>query len=194
MASSGIQFDLSQFQDGLRAKLRVTKKTEAEILNQAGGSVVANAIRLTKKASAADIRKTLQSNGTVFRLLQSPQMQSRLPKKLTGFTRGTHTRAQINAAATALIRARVSSRGYIAAGWFAALSTFRPGANRRLSAQGLAGQGRATRATPSRLIATFENHARGAGAVGAAALQQALNDEGQSVQSYAEKKLAQAWR
>ena len=194
MATSGIQFDLSTVQDGLRAKLRVTKKTEAEILNQAGGSVVANAIRLTKKASAADIRSVLQSNGTVFRLLQSPQMQRRLSKKLVGYTRGTHTRAQINAAAAQLIRLRVSSRGYIAAGWFPALATFRPGSRRRVSARGLAGQGRATRATPSRLVATIENFSRGAGAVGAAALQQALNEEGASMQDYAKKKLAAAWR
>ena len=194
MPSSGIKFNLGTFQAGLRAKLRVTKKAEADILNQAGGSVVANAIRLTKKASAADIRSTLQSNGTVFRLLQSPHMQRRLPKKLVGYTRGTHTRAQINAAATQLVRARVSSRGYIAAGWFPALAVFRPGTTRRASAKGLAGQGRATRATSGKLVATFQNFSRGANQVGAAALQQALDEEGRSMQSYANKKLAAAWR
>ena len=32
---AAIQFDLSGFQRGLRAKLAATKKTEAEVLNQA---------------------------------------------------------------------------------------------------------------------------------------------------------------
>ena len=163
-------------------------------INQAAGSTLANAIRLTKKASRAEIQDALQNNGTVFRLLQSPQMQRRLPKKLVGYTRGTHSRQQINEAAARLIRARVASRGYIAAGWFKALAVFRPGTKRKASAKGLAGQGKATKATPSLLVATFENHSRGAGEIGAAALQGALDNEGRSMAAYAERKLAAAWR
>ena len=194
MASSGCKFDLSTFRAGLRAKLKVTKKAEADILNRAGGSVVANAIRLTPRADPAKIEAELTTGGLAFRLLQSPRFQSRLPKKLQGFTKGTHTRAQLNAAAKQLVALRRRSANYIRAGWYPALRTFRPGVAGKVSEKGLASQGKATKATESRLVATFENHARGAGDVGAAALQQALDNEGRSMQSYAEQKLAAAWR
>lgn len=192
--ASGFKFDLTTFRAGLRAKLRVTKKTEAEILNQAGGSVCANAIRLTKGARKSDVEGQLSRNGLSFRLLQSPAMQRRLPKSLQGYTRGRHTRAELNEAARKLIALRGASRRYIAAGWFKALAVFRPGSSRRVSDKGLAGQGRARRATSSSLVATFENHSRGAGEVGAAALQQALDDEGRSMKAYGERKLAAAWK
>ena len=192
--ASGIKFDLSTFRAGLRAKLAVTKKTEAEILNQAAGSTLANAIRLTKKASKADIQNTLQSNGTAFKLLQSKRMQSRLPRRFQGYTRGTHRRAEIDDAAVRFIRARVASRGYIAAGFFKALAVFRPGSARRVSDRGLAGKGRASRATASRLVATFENFASGANTIAAPALQTALDNEGAQMQRYGEKMLSKAWR
>ncbi len=192
--ASGVTFDMSTFRAGLRVKLAVTKKTEAEILNQAGGSVLANAIRLTRKASNADIEAALGSNGLAFRLLQSPQMQRRLPRSLQGFTRGRHTRAEITDAARKLIQARARSRGNIAAGFFKALAVFRPGSARKVSGKGLAGQGRATRATASRLVATFENFAAGADTIAAPALQQSLNEEGGKMKQYGEARLAQAWK
>ena len=192
--ASGIKFDMTTFRAGLRAKLAVTKKTGAKVINQAAGSTLANAIRLTKKANAAEIRTSLQSNGTAFKLLQSPAMQSRLPRRFQGYTRGTHSRAEINDAATRFIRARAASRGNIAAGFFKALAVFRPGSARRVSDRGLAGKGRAKRATASRLVATFENFAAGADTVAAPALQQALDEEGVSMKTYGEARLAKAWK
>lgn len=190
--NSGLKFDVSTFREGLRAKLKVTKKTEAEILNQAAGSICANAIRLTKGAKKNTIVADLTSGGLAFRLLQSPRFQARMPKSVRGYTRGTHTRAEINAAAARFVRLRGSTVRYIVAGWFKALKVFRPNARRDASAKGLAGLGRATKATPGILAAVFENFSRGAGTVGAGPLQQALNEEGASMKKYAEKKLADA--
>ena len=192
--ASGCKFDLSTFRAGLRAKQRVTKQAGSEIINRASGSTIANAIRLTPRANPQAIKARLSTGGTAFKLLQSPAMQSRLPKRLQGFTRGTHTRAQLDAAAATLIRLSAASAGYIKAGWFNALAVFRPGSARHVSEKSLAGQGQASKATPGRLAATFSNFSRGADKVGVAALQQALNEEGESMKAYAEKKLAQAWR
>ena len=192
--ASGCKFDLSTFQRGLRAKQKATKKTGAEIINRACGSTLANAIRLTPRANPQAIKAQLSTNGTAFRLLQSPAMQGRLPKKLVGFTKGTHTRAQINAAAAKFIQLKAASSGYIRAGWFKALAVFRPGSARKVSSKSLAGRGRARKATPGRLSATFENFSRGVDKVGAAPLQRAMNEEGRSMLAYAAAKLASAWK
>lgn len=194
MPATGITFDTGAFRKGLRAKLAVTKKTEEQIINQAAGSVCANAIRLTKGAKKNEIIGDLTSNGLVFKLLQSPRFQARMPGYLKGFTRGTHTRAQINDAARVFVAQRARTIRYIAAGWFKALAVFRPASKRKVSDKGLAGKGTARKATERILEAVFVNFSRGAGEVGARPLQQALDEEGRSMQSYAEKKLANAWK
>jgi hypothetical protein len=187
MAATGIKFDLTTFRAGLQAKRRVTKKAEAEILNQAGGSICANAIRLTPKATAGKIKAELrQNNLAIYATL-------RRLKKAGISTRGM-SRARFAQEVTRTINKRAASARYIAAGWFKPLAIFRPGSARKVSDKSLAARSRATKATESSLAATFENHSRGASQVGAAALQQAMDEEGRSMKAYAEKKLAQAWK
>ena len=190
--SGDITFDLSTFRAGLRHKLSLTKKAEADVLNQAAGSICANAIRLTKGTKKNQVIGDLTSNGLVFKLLQSTRFQARMPKRFQGYTRGTHTRAQINQAAREFVKQRAATVKYIAAGWFKALMVFRPSVRRKVSAKGLAGKGRATKARPDILAAVFENFSRGAGEVGADALQQALNDEGRFMLGYGNKALTKA--
>jgi hypothetical protein len=192
MASTGITFDMATFRRGLDAKFKASKKAHADVLNQAGGSICANAIRLTKRASKPAIVRGLSTNGLAFKLVQSRSFRARLPRELQAMLAGKRTRAEINAAVTRFIALRAASRGYIAAGWFKGLAVFRPNSKRQVSEKGLAAQGRATKATTFSLVATFENHARGAAKVGMAPLQQAFDEEGRSMQSYAEKTLAAA--
>jgi hypothetical protein len=187
MATTGIKFDLTTFRSGLQAKRKATKIAEADILNQAGGSICANAIRLTPKATAGKIKAELSHNNlAVYATIR------RLKK--AGISQRGMSRARFAAEVTKTINKRAASARYIAAGWFKPLAVFRPNSKQKVSDKSLAGKSRATKATASSLAATFENHSRGASEVGAATLQQAMDEEGRSMKAYAEKKLAQAWK
>ncbi len=128
------------------------------------------------------------------RLLQSPSYQSRLPARLRGYTRGTHTKAEIDAAARQLVTLRRRSAGYIRAGWIKAAQDFGGAAKRKVSAKSFAALGRGTRATESRLAASGTNAATGALAVGSEPLRRALDFVGRDMIAYAERKLAKAWK
>ena len=192
--ASAFTFDAPAFQRGLRHKLSLTRRAAADVMNGAGRDVCLHSIKATPKANPAAIKAKLASNGTAFRILQSPATQSRLPKRLRGFTKGTHTRAQINAAAAALIAARRRSSGYIKAGWIKAAQAFSGAPSARVSSRGLASKGFGRRATANALAIEGANLARGAGSVGLPALQQALTVVGEKMQTYAPKKLAAPWR
>ena len=176
--------DTSLFSRALRQKARRSKQTIPQILNRAGGSVAANAINLTPAAVRTDIVANLTSGGKAFRLLQSPKYQHRLPKKFQGYTRGTHTRAQINAAVRSFVKSKAFSRNYIKAGWFVALKVFRPGSKRRYSEKGHAGEGKGKKATVLSAFASLENHSTGSAKVGFAALQEAVNKEAKFMLTY----------
>lgn len=192
--SASIKFDLAGFQRGLRAKLAATKRAEAEVLNQAAKNVCLRAIAYTPKADPAAIERELTKGGLAFRLLQSRSFQGRLPKSLRGFTRGTHSRKQLNDAVRKLVTLRRRSAGYIKAGWIKAAQEFGGAARGRVSEKSLAGRGYGVRATQGNLKAIGVNLARGAGTVGADALQKALNYVGKDMLSYAEKKIAGVWK
>lgn len=192
--NGGIKFDLSGFQAGLRRKLAATKRAVPEVLNQAAKNICLRAIAFTPKADPTAIERELTSGGMAFRLLQSRSFQGRLPKSLRGFTRGTHSRKQLNDAVRKLVVLRRRSAGYIKAGWIKAAQEFGGAARGRVSEKSLAGRGYGVRATQSSAKAIGANLARGASTIGADALQKALDYVGQDMTAYAEKKLAQPWK
>lgn len=192
--ASGIQFDRTGFHAGLQRKLAATKRAGPTVVNKAMGNVCLRAASFTPKADRAKIETELRTGGLLFKLLQSPTFQSRLPRKLRGFTRGTHTRAQIDAAATLLLRARNASVGAIRAGFVKAAQAFGMGQRQRVSARGNPGKSYGVRATSSQAVATAANLATGAVAVGSAPLAHAMEFVGKDLSDYAEKTLAQPWR
>ena len=192
--NGGIQFDMAGFQNGLRRKLAASRRAAPVVVNQAAKSVCLRAIAFTPKANPGQIEAELTNNGLAFRLLQSKSFQGRLPRKLRGYARGTHTRAQIDEAVRQLVALRRRSQSYIKAGWIKAAQAFGGAPSGRVSTRSLAGQGYGRKATEGNPEATGANLARGASKVGAGALQQALNFVGKDMLDYAERKLAAPWR
>ena len=192
--NGGVKLDMRAFNAGMRRKLAVTKRAVPVVVNQASKNVCLRAIAFTPKADPKQIEAQLTQNGFVFRLLQSKSFQARLPRKLQGFTRGTHSRAQINEAARQLVALRRRSVAYIKAGWIRAAQAFGGATSQQVSNRSLAGKGYGKRATESHPQAEGVNFARGASTVGAEALQQAVNFVGKDMADYAEKKLAAPWK
>lgn len=187
------KLDYTAFRRGLDAKLRVSKRDEADILNRAGRDVCLKSIKYMPRADAAEISAALKSNGLVFKLLQSPNFQHRLPRKLAGKAFAKRSRAELIADAKTLIASRRRSRAYIAAGWIKAAQTFGAAKNRKVSDRGEAGKGYGKRATAGNLAAMGANLATGAIKVGPPSLQQSLDEVGNDMKAYGERKLAGNW-
>ena len=189
-----VKLDMATFRAGVRHKLALSKRTEAEILNKAGRDISLRAIKYTPKADKGAVRANLTTNGTLLRILQSPRASDRLPRSLQGFTRGTHTKEAIDAAAARLLALRLRSIGYIKAGWIKAAQAFGGAKSRKVSSKGNAGKSYGIKATVYHLIATGENMATGAPKVGPAALQKSLDEVGRDMLSYAPKQIASHWK
>ena len=188
-----ITFDQSTFNAGLRRKLALTKKTEAEVLNHASRNVCLRAIQFTPAADKDAIQAQLASNGLVFKLLQSPAFQDRLPRKLAGKAFAKRSRAELIADAKTLIALRKRSIKNIAAGWIKAAQAFGGGKNRKVSDKGNTGKGYGKRAKENALEASGVNAANGAPKIGAKPLQEALNFVGKDMLTYMPKKIVKVW-
>ena len=193
MAKPVVTLDYASFRAGLRRRLDSTKRAVPVVVNKASKNVCLRAVQFTPKASAAKIRSDLTTNGLALRLLQSPAMQGRLPRKLQGFTRGTHTKAQLDEAARQLVGRAVQSVAYIKAGWVKAAQAFGGATRSKVSDKGLAGQSYGKPASVARPVAEGGNAARGAVKVGTPALQQALNFVGKDLVPDAQKTMATAF-
>lgn len=180
---TGVTFDLSTFREGLRAKLAVTKKTEAEVLNQAAKNICLRAVSFTPKANKGAIRA-----------LDVKIIAGAVAKKLRGGHGGKiGISGREFAARIKKERARrIRSVAYVSAGWVKAGQGFGGGLKKKVSAKGNAGKSYGKKATDSTLAAIGANLANGASVVGARALQEAADFVGRDMLSYAQKKLARA--
>lgn len=201
------KLNYTEFSRGLQAKLRASKKDEADITNRAARDVCLKSIKYTPRAQAKGLGQELLQDGYLMRLVYAvyhpvggQKKQKHLVPGLAtspakpGATRiPGYTRTQMRELANRLLAHKRRSRGYIAAGWIKAAQAFGAALNRKVSNAGEAGKGYGKKATPSRLEALGANLATGAILVGPPALQQALDEVGLDMSAYAERKMAGNW-
>lgn len=139
----------------LRAALReyqkVTKKTEAEIVNKTLKDVAFRASSFTPKTSAVKIRKDLAKPGLL------PALAARWLRK----KKGKFTKAELEEAMKRIANARQRHKGAIRVGWFPAIiklgGRIRGSRDSAFSHLGSAAQGGAQKASISRMTGTIWN-------------------------------------
>ena len=203
--SGNMTFDTRTFRAGLRHKLSLTKRAEADVLNSALGDVALNAIRFVPKAGFG---RELLTDGFLMRMVYTiyhpvggqkkakelvPGLATFPPKKDSTRVPG-YTRAQMKELANRLLVHRRRSRGYIGAGFIRAAQAMGKKLSRKVSAKGNAGKGYGVKAFANRLVALGVNASTGAVIVGPAAVQQAMDLVGRKMLTYAPKQIAKVWK
>lgn len=140
--------DISRFQRSLREVRRVSKRSEAEIVNKALKDVAFRSASFTPKSNAAKIRGELQQNKLAIRLAVAT-----LKKR-----RGKFNSNDVKDMAARIVKARTSHVSALRAGWIPAIQKL--GGNYRgakLSQSGTAADGTASKATIWRLSGFIRN-------------------------------------
>lgn len=170
-----IKFDYREFNDAIRFVMRASKKEEAVVLNKAaltaliGGKGVKGAVQLTPKA---DLGKITRDRDKIIRHYMSKGIKRQ--------------------EAVRLYNLRRRARGYTAGpGWHNSIVKLGGRGVRRQSgfSKSKAADASATRATPRRLIAEFENSAPAATIIGRQALQQGLNNAARDMVKFWTKRM-----
>jgi hypothetical protein len=138
--------NVREFQKALQAKMRATRKTEAEVLNHACRNVAFRAAQFTPKSSAAKIKAGFRNDNLLAKLA------SRNLKQRQGrFTRAEHT-AEMRRIQTKATR----SVGAVRASWFGALTAMGANVRGRKPAPGTnSARGGGKRATAGHLLASI---------------------------------------
>lgn len=141
----------NQLSAALREVVRVTQKTEAEIVTKAAKDVAFRSAQFTPKTSAAKIRADLRKDDLLSKLA------SRWLKK----TKGVYTRAEHEEAMRKIERARLSHRNAVRVGWFPAIiqlgGKIRGSKDDSFSHLGSAARGSGKKATTGNMVSTVEN-------------------------------------
>lgn len=133
--SGSIKMDVSDFQEEFRKRVKRSKRTLAEVTNEAGFQILHKAQELTPKADLAAIEslgvtyRERAKNGKMLKRKQSiftPTDAFKLIALKEMWSRGPSPRSFANAAALAeatrkKLARRKSSRGFIASGWVPAM-------------------------------------------------------------------------
>jgi hypothetical protein len=164
------------FAKAMRQYAELSKKEVSEALNKKAKDVAIRAIKYTPKADKERIEQQLRANGLVYKLV-----------KKTGLTK-----KQIQQKAERMIRARKRSAGYIKAGWYKAAQVFGARGG-RTKAKGLAAQGTASKATPSKTEAVMNNYTKGATKVSGQALARSMDEVRKDMMVYIGRKLREKW-
>lgn len=161
---------MREFNDAVRFVMKASKKDEAAVLNKAaltaiiGGKGVKGAVQLTPKA---DLGKIRAARGQIIGHYMS-----------LGLSKEDATRRY---------KARLRARGYTAGpGWHNTIVKLGGRGVRRQSgfSRSKAAGARPSRAEVRRLVAILENSAPAAVKIGAAALQQGLNNAARDMKTY----------
>jgi len=164
------------FSKAMRQYAELSKKEVSEALNKKAKDVAIRAIKYTPKADKGQIEQQLRTNGLAYKLI-----------KKTGLSK-----KQIQQKAERLIRARKRSVGYIKAGWYKAAQVF-GGRGGRTKSGGLAEQGTAKKATPSKTEAVMNNYTKGATKVSGQALARSMDEVRKDMMVYIGRKLKEKW-
>lgn len=164
--------NLKEFQDMLRRRIAVeTRKTSAEVVNKCalqvliGGKGFKGAVQVTPRTTKGEVRKALnvkhhawsfggKSKSTKLLFLLASKALVRRGFK---FKNLANWNANVAIMAQRIARARDRSRSFLAAGWLKAAAQLGGRTRETTLPGGRAGEGRAIKATVSRLIATAFN-------------------------------------
>lgn len=190
--------NVRELQQALREVMKVTTKTEAQIVNGTLKDVAFRASSFTPKTSPAKIRADLRKPGLL------PALASKYLARKGKFTREEHADYMRR-----IVKARASHGAAVRVGWFPAIialgGNIRGSAAASFSHLGSAARGRAKKATISRLqgeivnmIVTRDNTGKrsGGGEIGPAirGLERAIAFVANDRIRYAERKLKAALR
>lgn len=165
----------------------VTNHDLAYILNRAGRNVATKASHNTPKASLATIDAELDRVG--YKQGYGPAVFA-----LTNWKRAKKGLLPVGGMAMSepakdFRSKRHSGRGYIAAGWTPAIIRFGGHTRAHIAESSKINRAQNKLASAGDLVAILENTARGAGEVGAQALEKAIVETSRDMIAFAEKKL-----
>jgi hypothetical protein len=196
-----VTFNTKEFQSALRSYAEVSKRDWPEIVNRQALNLALRSMQFTPKAEKAAIQQ-LESldwwpKYIAKRIAGAGVTVQQRGKKFKTVIATNYTRAQARMASRTIISARVRASAFCRAGWIPAVRILaaKVGRTLRVSAKQY-GQpkGDATAATVGRATAEIINSARGAGKVGAAAFQRAINFVADDMRLYVAKKMQQRAR
>lgn len=186
--------NIKAFQASLKAKMRATSKTEAEVCTKAALDVAYRSASFTQKRTAAELRRRLLANDLVWKLASR-----NLKKK-----QGRYTRAELIKEAKRLLAKAARAAGAVRASWAGAIIALGGkwrGKRPKPGTESAKGTGR--KANPRNLLAFIKSAivtTSGTGRVTSAseiqplvyALDQAVGFVAHDMMNYARKKIRQA--
>lgn len=196
-----ITFNTREFQAALKSYAEVSKRDWPEIVNRQALNLALRSMQFTPKAERAAIQanegKDWWPKYIAKRIKGSGVVIKQRGRAFGTVIRERYTRAEARKVSRAIIQARVRASAFCRAGWIPAakLLAQKLGRTIRVSAKQFGkAKGAATAATVGRATAEIINSARGAGKVGAAAFQAAINFVANDMREYTLKKMAERAR
>jgi hypothetical protein len=195
MAAS-ITIDDREFQAALKAYMKVSRRSLAEIVNKRAVNIAFKSIKHTPAAGKRDINSELRSKSK-----RAPkQSLARLRVIVINRKRDKEIPKgkDLTAAANEVIKNRKKSIGYIKAGWLSAVQALQPHAKLRKRPPRLNDDGDATKlgyGKPARSglnpTAIIANQVAGAVEVGSKAIQRAMQEDALDMRTFTAKRMQQ---